>query len=83
MHGTHMNSLCDRTTLARSLSLSNHYMAVLLGYQLRAIEVLLCRHNYPPGQLRTQKNYGFQQASPVRRFYRCHGYCIILWCIVE
>lgn len=69
MHGTHMNSLCDRTTLARSLPLSNHYMAVLLGYQLRAIVVLLCRHNYPPGQLRTQKNYGFQQASLSREAF--------------
>lgn len=27
-----MNSLCDRTTLARSLPLSNHYTAMLLGY---------------------------------------------------
>lgn len=32
MLGAYMNSLCDRTTLARSLPLSNHYTAILLGY---------------------------------------------------
>jgi len=37
MLGAHMNLLCDITTLARSLPLSNHYTAMLLGYHRHTV----------------------------------------------
>lgn len=37
MLGAHMNLLCDITTLARSLPLSNHYTAMLLGYHRNTV----------------------------------------------
>jgi len=37
MLGAHMNLLCDITTLARSLPLSNHYTTMLLGYHQNTV----------------------------------------------